>query len=305
MGSGPGLFVRSEIKVEKTTFRAWRQSMGSEKKWISCLGLAVAGVASAWAHSAQAAVFTLEDGNSTADFDTTDGFNSGQQSWVIDGTNHLNLQAFFFRVGDTGEEVNLGTLPIAGGGSDVSATDTNLSGKDDTLFVRYDSGSFLVEVKWSLQGGSPGSGTADIAEQIKIINTTGSALDMHFFQYVDFNLGGSSAGDTVRIDNERTAVQFNGGFVGSETVVTPMPARYEAGSAGLGGIFSNGVADDLANASGPLSPADAAWGFQWDVVIAPNDSFLISKDKQITQIPEPTSLALLGLGGLLLTRRRR
>jgi hypothetical protein len=62
----------------------------------------------------------------------------------------------------------------------------------------------------------------------------------------------------------------------------------------------------LTGFAGPFT-GDATWAFEWDRTLAPNKSLIISKNKQIEAVPEPTALWLLG-GGLLgagLLRRKR
>ena len=49
-----------------------------------------------------------------------------------------------------------------------------------------------------------------------------------------------------------------------------------------------------------VGPGDVTWAYEWDRTISPGSTFLISKDKALTgvpQVPEPSALAL-ALAGL-------
>ena len=48
------------------------------------------------------------------------------------------------------------------------------------------------------------------------------------------------------------------------------------------------------------SNGDLAWAFQWDKQISPGNSLLISKDKHLSIVPEPSTLVLFGIGALSL-----
>jgi hypothetical protein len=243
-----------------------------------------------------AALLTLIDDNSSADFDTATPSNN--YNWFVDNTDLLAQQAFWYRVGPAGQEFSVHTLPIGVQGT----TDANFDGNPDTLFVRYNGAGFRIETRYTLDGGTPGSGNSDMGEQISIINLTSQPLDFHFFQYADFDL---SAADTVLFTNANTVDQSGGGLRLSETIVTPVPSHHE------GQFFPvtlNKLNDALPTTlidNAGIGAGDVTWAFQWDVVIPPSGSFQISKDKNLIRVPEPGLISLVGLAaGLLLTQCR-
>lgn len=239
----------------------------------------------------EAAVFTLTDANSTAVVDSGTG---GMTDWTIDGIPQLARQWFWYRVGNTGGESNLGSLPL-NSGSLVAP---------DYLQLVYQGASFTVEAKFILTGGAPGAGGSDIAELIKVYNAGATPLDFHFFQFCNLHLAGSIVNDSVEITGGNTAGQTLGSVWASETVLTPLPAHHQVGLApSILASLDDASPTTLSDLSGPMGPGDLAWSFEWDVVIQPGKSFQISKDKQI--VPEPTTLCLLSAGVAAAYRRRR
>lgn len=254
---------------------------------------------------ARATVWTLLDENSSVDIDTGD--QSGVFNWFVDGVDQLHQQWFWFRVGNTAE-ASIDTLPINVQG----VSDGNFDGDDDTLFVSYDGGTFDIELTLILDGGSLGSGGADLAEQISIVNKVNAPLTISFFQYADFDLNGDAAGDIAEFLNANTVGQSDGSVALTEevqTVVTPVPVHREIK------FFpttltklNDGVASNLDDTPGfgvPLGPGDVTWAFQWDVIIPAFGTFQISKDKNITLVPEPSSWLLMACGAFFLAARAR
>jgi hypothetical protein len=256
--------------------------------------------------TAQGALYTLTDDNSTAVID--DASSAGMTTWTVDGTNHMFQQWFWYRVGNTAE-ASIDTLAFIVGG----VTDTNFDGDDDTLYLRYGNDQaatqYTVEIRFTLDGGPAGSRLSDIAEQITITNTSTSALDFHFFQYSDFDLGGDGApNDTVQLINANTIRQSDPDWTASETVATPAADGFELDFFAVTRTrLNDGVATTLGNAfgAGPVGAGDVTWAFQWDRTIEVGGGFQISKDKNMTVIPEPAMLVLLLIGGLAMLRRRR
>ena len=242
----------------------------------------------------------LTDKNSTANIDPLSPM--GENSWICDGTDNLFQQWFWYRIGNTGPEASIDTIsaPL------VSVTDNDFDPGDETLNLRYENNVLQVNVTIALVGGVIGSGVSDLMEGIEIVNKTTSALDLHFFQYVDFDLGIDFTDESVALINANTFKQTeleSPAWI-SETVAVPSADGYEAGFyAATLNKLQNGVTDNLNN-NPAAGVGDVTWAFQWDVELAPEDSYIISKDKHVEVIPEPATLVLLGLGGLLVRRKK-
>jgi PEP-CTERM motif len=269
--------------------------------------LAPLAAGAAWlltAAPAGAISFTLVDDNSTVNVDT--GAQDGAYDWLVDGADQLYQEWFWYRVGND-PEASIDTLTIDTQGT----SDTNFDGDDDTLFVRYLGTGFEIELSLTLDGGTAGSGASDLAEQITITNTSGSALDFHFFEYTDLDLGGTILGDSVIFPNANTVDQTEGTLALSETVATPTPSHHQATSyPTILNLLNDGVAsnlDDTPAIGTQIGPGDMTWAFQWDFSLAAAGAANISKDKRLSIVPEPgTGLLLaLGLGGLVGGRRKR
>ncbi len=260
-----------------------------------------------------ASAITLVDENSTAEFDLTS--QAGLFDWIVDGTDHLFQEWFWYRIGDEGPEQSIDTLTL----DLFGATDTNFDGDDDTLFARYIHDLFELTIKWSLDGGAIGSGASDIGEQISITNTSGSNLAFNFYEYTDFDINDSAGDDEVEFKNSGELGQFfiqrDAGSQGGvfEIALDLPPAIQEA--AFFDDTISklnDGDADDLNGFGGPLGPGDLTAAWQWKFDIGRGETVQISKDKQITStpVPEPGAIGgLLAIGtfgiGVMLKRHRQ
>ena len=270
---------------------------------LACAMLIVA------ASSAQGAtVVALEDKNSTAEIALDPNLGdpnsvAGQFSWVVDGVEQIYQQWFWYRIGDVGPEAPLDEI-----GLQASVTlDRDGEPGDEKVLALYDNTDVRVVLSFSLAGGEIGSNASDILEIIEITNLTGSSMDLSFFQYVDFDLGGDPNDKSVEIIGGNTAIQEDFSLRISETAVVPTPTHYEV--AVLPTIIAkltDGDADNLDDVAGPVTNGDLAWAFQWDLTLSSNQTALIAKNKTLNSvIPAPSAIG----GGLALMlgvmKRRR
>lgn len=250
---------------------------------------------------ASAPTYSIWDGNSEAVFDPNS--QAGHRDWLVDGIDHLVNEWFWVRVGSAGRELSLDQLDLVG----VSTFDTNAfsDNRHDTISMLFrdslQAPTFEVELSFKLRGSAANSLESDLVEILRVNNLTRSPLDLHVFQYVDFDLDGTPGGDSV-VFEDVNSVRQTGEFSSlNETVVTPASNHREANlwPATLASL-NDALPTTLNDNVGPVN-GDVTWAFQWDRTVAANGSFILSKTKSIT-VPEPTSMALLALG--LLAKRR-
>ena len=87
-----------------------------------------------------------------------------------------------------------------------------------------------------------------------------------------------------------------------------MPSHREANLAPLTlNKLNDGAATTLSDTpiGTVIGPGNVTWAYQWDFLLQPGGTFQISKDKQITPVPEPAAISLLIiLSGILFARYR-
>jgi hypothetical protein len=240
----------------------------------------------------------LTEENSTVNIVTNSS--AGMNSWTIDGNNVLSQQWFWYRVGPSGGQFSLDTLP-----STYTLTDPA------TLQASFTGATFVVSATFSLVGSSPGAGTSDLSIQFKVKNTSGSSTNFHFYEYSNFVLGGAPT-DTVQFPNSNTVFQVGSlGSVAENAVATggsgfAAPMHHEADVVfnTLNKLTSGSPV--ILNDTNSAGPGDVTWAFEWDLPIAGGATSQFSKDISIV-IPEPSTVVLVGMSliGALVLRRRR
>ncbi len=256
--------------------------------------------------TAPAWTYDLTDGNASVTIHADSDY--GMNNWTVDNVPQLYRQWFWYRNGSAGGEKTINHLDL------VSAEQTSANALT-TLYQK--SGKFSIEVSYSLTGGAVGSGYSQVGEKIKITNLSDNALDFHFFQFSDFDLGGAGLGDTVQLGQDasglfNSAYQYKGNSFFADESVSPGAQHAEASQLRTpNSVFArlnDGSPTTLNGNTGPVS-GDASWAFQWDPTIAVGGTFSIelTKTVSITSVPEPTALALVPVAVALLgmARRRR
>jgi len=255
--------------------------------------------------SGVAQVYTMTDGGSSATVNVNSS--AGMSDWTVNNQNQLNQQWFWYRT-DNGIAQPINTISAAS-----VQTYYNGVGGVNEVTATYQNAQLTLTIDYYLTGGGVGSGNADLAENISVVNNTGSALNLNFYQYSDFNLLGSGANDSIQIfgspGSYNFAQQMTGGTAIGEVVVAPNANYAEAAYAGQTLAELNGTANLTLNDTTSAGPGDVTWALQWGSTIGAGQEYDISKDKSLSieVVPEPSTVAFiaLGLGAWGLARRRR
>ena len=217
---------------------------------------------------------------------------AGVFEWIVDGTNHMKQNSYWFSIGD-GPITPISSLP--------NITITPMM--DMMCNVLYSGSLFNLEISYMLMGAVLGSGQSDLAQIVSIVSNSETDLDFHLYEFVNLDLNGKSAGQSGNLTTSSTLSQTYGSTE-SELSVNDIPVLVEVGdSATLLAKLNNG-APLVANSN---YDGDVACVFQWNIVLS--ESAMLSQDNVLLNgaVPEPASMtvftALFGLVPLM--RRRR
>jgi hypothetical protein len=253
-------------------------------------------LATSLATPARAGSFQLIDFNSVVDVDSTSGI---IPNWTVDGVDQLFDEWFFISI-DGGP---VQAISLAGGWvlGVEGTTDANFNGFDETYFGRFfdPTGSVGIEIGLRLLGGNFGTGTSDLAEQLFVFSADGLAHDIDFFEYSDFDLGGTIGNDLGAMNTASDYFQVdvvNGWGVEIDVTSTDL-VDFEVGNFPF--VLFDVLAGTLNGNPGPVF-GDVSQAYQWSTVVSPTNDLIISKNKLIFRaaVPEPSSVVLMGLGGL-------
>jgi hypothetical protein len=249
------------------------------------------------AQSSQAAVLTLDDLNSHVEIQTNSS--AGMYEWEVNGVNHLFQQWFWYRYSNaTVTMTDENSIDELGSATTAGPFDLNSTPGHDVVRITHQDANLKVEVKYSLVGNVAPSEFSIIGEEISLKNVGSSTMTLKFFQYSDFDLGGTSNDDSVTLQGIAAHQEDGVNPYLSEVVgfgVGSSPSHYSADLfANTLNAFNDGLPTTL-NDNNSAGPGDVTWAFQWDFTLAPGASVAFSKQKSIG-VPEPASLLLFGFG---------
>jgi len=240
-----------------------------------------------------AQAYTLVDSGVTVTVDPVTGNVTG---WYVGGGPYnLYQQDWFVGLPRAGQSVVNST--------NFTLTSSSQPTPNSANFTFKNPGVFTVDESYNLLGGDPSS---DLAEQFRLTNTSGHAIAFRVYLYTDFDLAGIPPGDTATMTNA-SAIQTGKGY-NQQTGVAPFASHEEVNFwPNTLNSLTGGAAYTLNGVLGPLGPGDMTYAFEWDFTLNNGADFAVSADKQLTVIPMPSTLLLLGSGlvGLLGMRRVR
>jgi len=274
-----------------------KRRLGS-RKW-QVFGTYPAILATALTIGTSARAATLSDKNSLINLNLNSS--AGMTDWFVDGGDQLNQQWVWFRVG-SGPQFDISTLG--------APTITTLGTKQ--LTALYANSQYGVQISYTLSGGSAGTGTSRLTEQINFFNYTASSIDLHLYLYSDFTLGGASRlnsqnvsiGTTPDFGTVNQTVTGAPGLANSVAIVAPPTiSRFEAALYPQTYNELTTTSNLLLNNNPNAGPGHATWAMEWDSSVTNNGSLGTISITDTLQVPEPSAAALVlaafGLGAWL------
>jgi hypothetical protein len=139
-----------------------------------------------------------------------------------------------------------------------------------------------------------------------ITNQSGSAMTLSIFGYVDYDVTTSNNNSATMVGDVTSGrmVVTNGGNSATYRFLDGSAYQVSAFSTVRGSLSNAGI-DNLNNTGLPFGPGDFTGAVQWDITLQARES--ISILTSYSAVPEPASMAALGLGlaGIIARRRRK
>lgn len=247
--------------------------------------------------------FNLLHKNASAQINITNA-NAGVVGWSTDGVNSLNDQRFFYRIGNASEAL------VQSISSTPAVIFTQVPNVLSKLDVTYANATFSVQTLFVLTGSTAGSGKSGLSETITVKNLSGANLDFHLFQYSNFDLWGVPGGQTAQFSFDGIGQPYQVSQTDGSRTVTEIingssaPIGHYEASPAFATLTS--LTDGAPTTLGDIAsagPGDMTFTYQWDVVLAPDQTLTISKLMNI--VPEPSMATLIVAGFSVMLARRR
>lgn len=253
-----------------------------------------------------ASAATLQNGNSTLLVNPNSSVMN--YSWLVDGVDEFGgspagQESFFFSLGSAAPQ------PL----SVLSPSVIYNSG--GVLTVKYtDPGEFTILLVDNLIGGTPNSGNASLTELLSINNTSTAPIDLHIFQYVDFNAAAADNNYTLSLSNSPPNTADQTDALGDHlNVAVDTPDEYQI--ANDSSVYMKVTGPTFQplndNSTGPITGA-TNFAFEWDPIIncPGTDQISITESVQNHVVPLPPAtygvlFTLTGMAGIGAIRRAR
>ncbi len=225
------------------------------------------------------------------DIDTTSGGNGPLADFRVGGAgnpDHLFQQYWWYRVQGDSQETEF-----------VNASSWSYSGNTATL--TFSTPQFDAVMQFVVLGVRNGLGV--LTSTLTVFNTSADPLTLNLYNYADLDMNNSAGNDSADLNGVNIIRVTDGGNTGWRANYEGTDAFQVASFAALRGMLTDPNADDLNNTGLPFGPGDWTGAFQWQFNISSGSAATASAT--ITILPTPGALALMGLGGLVATRRRR
>jgi hypothetical protein len=239
-------------------------------------------------------IYTISDGNASVGVDV--GSQGGLDSWSVDGRNQLSQEGLWYQIGNAPHPSSITTI----GNATVTRT-------ADTLTETFQNTQLRIQVLYSLTGGSFGSGTASVSEQLSIQNLTRHAFDFQLFEYAEFEMAGTARFGTGAqgLFDDASVTGYDGSIAEDiDAQINPGANQAASGHAAI---------DRLADACPAWldgcggGSTNASWALEWDRALAAGGTVTITNFMNVAPVPEPSALCLALLGLAICSRsiRRR
>ncbi|MCC7435444.1 MAG: PEP-CTERM sorting domain-containing protein [Methanoregulaceae archaeon] len=153
------------------------------------------------------------------------------------------------------------------------------------------------------------AGVARVTGTNFIKNEGNSALDFSFFNYLDYDMGGTAGGDSASMLSGNPALRMRitdaTALINAEYRALDADAYQIGAFATVRGLLTDADIDNFNNSGLPFGPGDFTGGVQWNFTLDPGQEIALQTTRTLNPVPEPATLAALAMGAAALIRRRR